>query len=86
MPNKFKNLSHDFPILKRKINDEPLVYLDNAATSQTPNQVLNRLVIFINTRMPMSIVAFTPWLTRQLPTNRYGIKLHLLMHRVLNQL
>lgn len=43
MPNKFKNLSHDFPILKRKINDEPLVYLDNAATSQTPNQVLNRI-------------------------------------------
>jgi len=31
----------DFPILKEQINDYPLVYFDNAATSQTPNQVIN---------------------------------------------
>ena len=31
----------DFPILSRKVNGQPLVYLDNAATSQTPNQVIN---------------------------------------------
>ena len=29
----------DFPILKRKINGKQLVYFDNAATSQTPQQV-----------------------------------------------
>ena len=29
----------DFPILDRTVGDEPLVYLDNAATTQTPTQV-----------------------------------------------
>lgn len=31
----------DFPILKQKVHDKPLVYLDNAATSQKPTLVLN---------------------------------------------
>lgn len=31
----------DFPILDQKINGKPLVYLDNAATSQSPQQVLD---------------------------------------------
>ena len=31
----------DFPILSRKVNGQPLVYFDNAATSQTPNQVID---------------------------------------------
>lgn len=31
----------DFPILSRKVNGQDLVYLDNAATSQTPNQVID---------------------------------------------
>jgi cysteine desulfurase/selenocysteine lyase len=30
----------DFPILKRKINGYPLIYFDNAATSQKPKQVI----------------------------------------------
>jgi len=30
----------DFPILQRLVNGQPLVYLDNAATSQKPQQVL----------------------------------------------
>ena len=34
----------DFPILQRKINGKPLVYLDNAATSQTPKQVIDVIV------------------------------------------
>lgn len=33
----------DFPILKRLVNDKPLVYLDNAATSQKPNQVIDAI-------------------------------------------
>ena len=31
----------DFPILNRRINGKPLVYFDNAATSQTPQQVID---------------------------------------------
>ena len=30
----------DFPILKRKVNGQDLIYFDNAATSQTPLQVI----------------------------------------------
>lgn len=33
-------IRQDFEILKRKVNGRPLVYLDNAATSQKPRQVL----------------------------------------------
>ena len=35
------NIRADFPILSRKVNGQPLVYLDNAATSQTPTQVID---------------------------------------------
>jgi len=41
------NIDHirkDFPILSRKVNGKPLVYLDNAATSQTPKQVIDCIV------------------------------------------
>ena len=31
----------DFPILQREVNGLPLVYFDNAATSQTPKQVID---------------------------------------------
>lgn len=34
----------DFPILSRKVNGYPLVYLDNAATSQKPQQVIDAIV------------------------------------------
>ena len=37
-------IREDFPILKREVNGHPLVYLDNAATSQKPLQVINCLV------------------------------------------
>ncbi|NLE06342.1 MAG: cysteine desulfurase [Crenarchaeota archaeon] len=35
-----QRIREDFPILKRKINDNPLIYFDNAATTQKPNQVI----------------------------------------------
>jgi len=35
------NIRKDFPILERTVNGQPLVYFDNAATSQTPNQVID---------------------------------------------
>jgi cysteine desulfurase/selenocysteine lyase len=34
-------IRHHFPILDRKINGQPLVYLDNAATTQKPMEVLH---------------------------------------------
>jgi len=39
----------DFPILKLKVNGKPLVYLDNAASSQMPQAVLDRWVRYQTT-------------------------------------
>lgn len=38
------NIRKDFPILNRKINGKSLIYFDNAATSQTPQQVIDVIV------------------------------------------
>ncbi|MEL6304458.1 MAG: cysteine desulfurase [Bacteroidota bacterium] len=39
-----EKIRKDFPILKREVNGKPLIYLDNAATSQTPKQVIDCIV------------------------------------------
>lgn len=36
-------IRQDFPILNRKVKGRPLIYLDNAATSQKPRQVIDAL-------------------------------------------
>lgn len=40
----------DFPLLAREVNGHPLVYLDSAATSQRPRQVLDAERDFVETR------------------------------------
>ena len=40
---EIEKLREDFPILNQKVNDEPLVYLDNAATTQKPLTVLSAI-------------------------------------------
>jgi len=39
-----QSIRKDFPILERQVYGKPLVYLDNAATSQKPRQVIDALV------------------------------------------
>jgi cysteine desulfurase/selenocysteine lyase len=39
----------DFPILHQEVNGHPLVYLDNAATTQKPRQVIDALVRYYET-------------------------------------
>ncbi|TDU43351.1 cysteine desulfurase/selenocysteine lyase [Gelidibacter sediminis] len=39
-----ETIRKDFPILKRQVNGKSLVYFDNAATSQTPQQVIDVIV------------------------------------------
>ena len=39
-----EKIRQDFPILSRKVYDKPLIYLDNAATTQKPRQVIEALV------------------------------------------
>lgn len=39
-----EKIRQDFPVLSRKVYGKPLVYLDNAATSQKPSSVIQSLV------------------------------------------
>lgn len=39
-----EKIREDFPILQRQVNGKPLVYFDNAATSQTPKVVMDAIV------------------------------------------
>ncbi|WP_461598458.1 aminotransferase class V-fold PLP-dependent enzyme [Winogradskyella sp.] len=39
-----QKIRKDFPILNRAVNGKPLIYFDNAATSQTPQQVIDTIV------------------------------------------
>jgi cysteine desulfurase/selenocysteine lyase len=41
-----ERIREDFPVLKQKIHGKPLVYLDNAATSQKPQSVIDAIVKF----------------------------------------
>ncbi|HEM4350461.1 TPA: cysteine desulfurase [Streptococcus suis] len=45
----FESIRKDFSILDQVVNDEPLVYLDNAATIQKPQQVLDVLEDYYQT-------------------------------------
>ncbi|MFK5959004.1 MAG: cysteine desulfurase [Lutibacter sp.] len=44
-----KKVRADFPILNETINGKPLVYLDNAATSQKPQVVIDSIVTYYST-------------------------------------
>ena len=44
MPADIQKIRNDFPILHQKVNHKRLVYLDNAATTQKPVQVLERII------------------------------------------
>lgn len=44
-----EQIRNDFPILNQEINGYPLVYLDNAATTQKPDQVINAISDYYRT-------------------------------------
>ena len=48
-PLDVARIREDFPILRQTVNGHPLVYLDNAATSQKPQVVIDALVNYYTT-------------------------------------
>lgn len=46
MGKNLNDIRADFPILDQQVNDEPLVYLDNAATTQKPKAVVEALTYY----------------------------------------
>lgn len=49
MDKKFQKIRDDFPILNQRVNGEPLVYLDSAATSQKPQAVIDTISDYYQT-------------------------------------
>ncbi len=50
VPIDVAKIREDFPILNQMVNGHPLVYLDNAATSQKPQVVIDSLVNYYTTK------------------------------------
>ena len=50
MVKSLTNVAADFPILQHKINGERLAYLDNAATTQMPQPILDKIQNFYQTK------------------------------------
>ena len=46
--NNISNIRTHFPILSTKIYGKPLVYFDNAATTQKPRAVTERILAYYN--------------------------------------
>lgn len=69
----------DFPILKRKVNGYPLIYLDNAATSQTPKQVIDVIVDYYsnyNANIHRGVHALSQEATDRYEQARHKIQKH----------
>jgi len=72
-------IREDFPILNRKINGNDLVYFDNAATSQTPKQVIKKIVDYYenyNSNIHRGLHSLSADATNQYELSRKKIQNH----------
>ncbi len=79
LPLDIESIRLDFPILKRKVNGYPLVYLDNAATSQTPQQVIDVIVDYYsnyNANIHRGVHSLSQEATDKYETSRKKIQQH----------
>ena len=69
----------DFPILNRKVNGQALAYFDNAATSQTPRQVIDSIVHYyesINANIHRGVHALSQEATDAYEAAREKVRKH----------
>ncbi len=70
----------DFPILSQTVNGKPLVYFDNAATSQKPQQVIEAEAVYyktINANIHRGVHTLSQWATDAYEASRMKIQKHL---------
>lgn len=60
-----EKIRNDFPLLQQRVNNQPLVYLDNGATTQKPNVVIDR-IRQLYSRYNSSIHRGVHWLSQQI--------------------
>jgi len=74
---EIEKIRNDFPILKRLVNGKLLVYLDNAATSQKPQSVIDALTqyySFDNANIHRGLYFLSELATEQYETARLKVK------------
>ena len=79
-PFDVARMREDFPILKQRVHDKPLVYLDNAATTQKPQAVidsLTRYYSFQNANIHRGVHALSELATYEYEKARGKVKLFL---------
>ena len=72
-------IREDFPILNKKINGNDLVYFDNAATSQTPKQVIKKIFYYYenyNSNIHRGLHSLSADATNQYELSRKKIQNH----------
>ena len=75
-----QKIRKDFPILAREVNGKPLVYFDNAATSQTPVQVIDAISDYYknyNANIHRGVHALSQEATDAYEASRQKIQKHL---------
>ena len=82
MMNILKNIEsirNDFPILNTSVNGNKLIYLDNAATSQTPNCVINSISDYyknLNSNIHRGVHSLSQMATEKYEDTRKKFKSH----------
>ena len=74
-----ENIRKDFPILSRTVNGKPLIYFDNAATSQTPQVVIDAIVDYYqhyNANIHRGVHALSQEATEAYEASRQKIQRH----------
>lgn len=75
-----QSIRKDFPVLNRQVNGKPLVYFDNAATSQTPKQVIQSIVDYYenyNANIHRGVHTLSQEATEAYEKARYTLQAHL---------
>ena len=77
MVKKMNEICRDFPILDQIVNDERLVYLDNAATSQKPKEVIDAVSNYFlrdNANVHRGVHTLAERATEQFEQTRFKVK------------
>jgi cysteine desulfurase / selenocysteine lyase len=75
-----EKIRKDFPILQRKVNGKPLVYFDNGATSQKPQQVLDAIqkyYSFQNSNIHRGVHTLSQEATQAYEDSREAVRAHI---------
>ena len=73
---ELEEIRDDFPVLDQKVHGKPLVYFDNAATSQKPRQVIEALNDYYrryNANVHRGIHALAERATREYELARHSV-------------